>query len=140
MDEKSSTRGVQKAANDSLYDPLSRPLGFPPSVRLNDTRDFNRVFRHADLRKRHGALRIAAVANRMHSARIGVIVPKRAVRKAAERNRIKRVLREEFRHRRRALPAMDIIIQVVARANNAELRKSADDLFACLNATTGDER
>ncbi|MCZ6620257.1 MAG: ribonuclease P protein component [Gammaproteobacteria bacterium] len=118
---------------------MSRPLGFPPSVRLTHSRDFNRVFRRADIRNRHGALRIAAAANRMMSPRMGLVVPKRTIRKAVERNRIKRVLREEFRKRRLALPAFDIVIHVMARVDNARLRADVDVLFTRLATSAGDE-
>ncbi len=82
---------------------------------------------------------MAAVANTMMSARLGLVVPKRTVRKAVERNRMKRVLREEFRQRRRTLPALDIVIQVMARVDNAALRADADILFARLVVNPGDE-
>ncbi len=108
-------------------------------MRLTHSRDFDRVFKRADIRSRYGALRIAAVANRMASPRMGLVVSKRAVRKAVERNRIKRVLREEFRGRRRFLPALDIVIQVVARADNSALRADADILFTRLAVSPGDE-
>ena len=75
----------------------------------------------------------------MMSARMGLVVPKRTVRKAFERNRIKRVLREVYRVRRRDLPALDIVIQVVARADNSALRADADILFTRLAVSPGDE-
>ena len=75
----------------------------------------------------------------MMSARIGVVVPKRTVRKAVERNRMKRVLREEFRQRRCTLPALDIVIQVMARVDNSKLRADADSLFTKLTASPGGE-
>lgn len=74
----------------------------------------------------------------MASPRMGLVVSKRTVRKAVERNRIKRVLREEFRGRRRFLPALDIVIQVVARADNSALRADADILFTRLAVSPGD--
>lgn len=110
---------------------------FPRQARLTHSRDFERVFRSATVRGRHGALRLSAVANRMHSARLGLVVGKRALPRAHERNRAKRVLRETFRRRRRALPAMDIVVQVTGDASNAAYRAS---LEALLYRVAGDER
>ena len=70
---------------------------------------------------------------------MGLVVPKRTVSKAVERNRIKRVLREEFRHRRRTLPALDIVVQVMARVDNSTLRADADILFTRLAVSPGNE-
>lgn len=60
----------------------------------------------------------------MHTARLGLVVGKRALPRAHERNRAKRALRETFRRRRAALPAMDIVIQVTADAASEAYRAS----------------
>lgn len=107
---------------------------FPRAVRLTSPRDFERALRGATVRKRRGALRLSAVPNRMHTARLGLVVGKRALPKAHERNRAKRVLRETFRRRRTALPAMDIVIQVTGDASNADYRAALLDLFQDIGA------
>ncbi|MDH3642282.1 MAG: ribonuclease P protein component [Gammaproteobacteria bacterium] len=101
---------------------MVRSCGFPRDVRLTVSRDFDRVLKHSDLRKRTGPLRLAAVANRMQHARLGLIVGKRGVAQAHERNRIKRVIRDYFRQQQQELAALDIVIQVMAELDNAELR------------------
>jgi len=60
----------------------------------------------------------------MHTARLGLVVGKRALPRAHERNRAKRVLRETFRRRRATLPAMDIVIQVTGDAASEAYRAS----------------
>ncbi len=70
----------------------------------------------------------------MPSARLGLVVGKRALRRAHERNRAKRVLRETFRRRRQALPSMDIVIQVTDDASNDAYRASMDALLSELQA------
>lgn len=110
-------------------DRADRDLRFPRGYRLNLPREFDRVFRSATVRRRDGALRLNAVANRMHTARLGLVVGKRALPRSHERNRAKRVLRETFRRRRAALPAMDIVIQVTADAGNQAYRASLNALL-----------
>ena len=76
---------------------------------------------------------MAAVANRMQGARLGLIVAKRGVAKAHDRNRIKRVIRDYFRHQQQELAALDIVIQVMAEVDNVELRAA---LVQLLNSRT----
>ena len=58
----------------------------------------------------------------MQHARLGLIVGKRGVAHAHERNRIKRVIRDYFRQQQQELAALDIVIQVMAELDNAQLR------------------
>lgn len=129
---KYSTPAGPKGGSASPLEPSlsSSSEGFPRTVRLTQSRDFDRVFKLATVRKRHGALRLSAVANRMHTARLGLVVGKRALPRAHERNRAKRVLRDVFRRRRAELPPMDIVIQVTGDAANAQYRASLLALFA----------
>jgi ribonuclease P protein component len=108
----------------------SREFHFPKRFRINDAREFDRVFKEATLRRRHGALRIAVVANRIRTARLGLVVGKRVVSDAHDRNRFRRVLRETFRKKRAQLPAVDLVVQVVRNdVSNAALRASFDSLL-----------
>jgi len=71
------------------------------------------------------------------AARLGITVPKRCVAKAHERNRIKRLLREDFRRRRQCLPALDLVIQArgaIATADAPALRQDLERLFKRLLA------
>jgi len=65
----------------------------------------------------------------MQHARLGLIVGKRGVAKAHERNRIKRVIRGYFRQQQQELAPLDIVIQVMAELDNAELRTRLARLF-----------
>lgn len=62
----------------------------------------------------------------MQTARLGLVVGKRALRRAVDRNRARRVLRETFRVRRGDLPALDIVVQVTGMASNDELREALE--------------
>ena len=55
--------------------------------------------------------------------RLGLIVAKKHVRLAVHRNRIKRLIRESFRHRLRNIHGIDAI--VLARKGLGELNSSA---------------
>jgi ribonuclease P protein component len=69
----------------------------------------------------------------MPSARLGLVVGKRALARATERNRAKRVLRETFRLRRQGLPSVDIVVQVTGDASNSAYREAFEALLADLS-------
>lgn len=77
--------------------------------------------------------------NELGYARIGLALSKKKIAKAHERNRIKRLLRECFRHTQ--LPAVDIIFLArtgVAKqtnlAINSRLSKTWEKLTTCFNS------
>jgi ribonuclease P protein component len=70
--------------------------------------------------------------NQLTTARLGMSVAARSVRGAVDRNRVRRVIRESFRTRADALPALDIVVGVrsaAQAASNARLRESLDRLW-----------
>jgi ribonuclease P protein component len=58
-----------------------------------------------------------------HTARIGVIVPKKGNRLAVRRNRIKRLVRDHFRLVRLHLKSVDIIVHVTGAVTDEELMR-----------------
>ena len=68
----------------------------------------------------------------MHSARLGLIVGKRALARAHERNRVKRIIRNRFRLARADLASVDLVIRVVRPASRQEIHEALDRVFARL--------
>lgn len=70
--------------------------------------------------------------SRRPAARIAVSVPKRFIRRAVRRNRLRRVIREEFRQKWRAdLPPMELIVALAAPpADEVSARNECSDLLA----------
>jgi ribonuclease P protein component len=105
---------------------------FPRAARLLDKAQFDAVF--AARRRQHSPLFLLHVAPAAQAhARLGLAIAKRAVPHASERNRIKRVAREAFRHARASLPPLDLVL--VAKRDAVEqptraLRSDLDGLFA----------
>ncbi len=109
-----------------------RSVRFPREARLLDGRSFTRVFggsrRFAD---KHWTV-LVHDAPPGQAARLGLAIAKKRARRAVDRNRIKRVARESFRHRRAALGARDVVIMnrdAATAADTARLRASLDALW-----------
>jgi len=71
-----------------------------------------------------------AAVNTMQSARVGMIVGKRVLRHAVDRNRTKRVIREVFRANRHTLPNADIVVQITSAMGDGALHGALLALFA----------
>lgn len=54
--------------------------------------------------------------NELGHARLGLAISKRVSKRAVERNRIKRLLRESFRRIRHQLPAVDLMVMAREQA------------------------
>ena len=53
-----------------------------------------------------------AIKQQTLKTRLGMVVAKKNISKSVERNRIKRLVRESFRHARLQLPGLDIIVLI----------------------------
>jgi ribonuclease P protein component len=78
--------------------------------RIKQPRDFRRAFE----RRRSASdpnLVVHAVENGLPHARLGLCIGKRVIRKAVDRNRLKRLIRETFRRSKSRLPSgVDFIV------------------------------
>jgi ribonuclease P protein component len=88
-------------------------------VRLHDARlvnkaDFDRVFAD-NQRARTDYVMVMAHPNQVGHARLGMIVAKRLLARAVDRNRVKRCVRESFRLVLPELPACDFVVRLIVR-------------------------
>ncbi|GAA0247739.1 hypothetical protein GCM10009126_11570 [Rhodanobacter caeni] len=77
--------------------------------------------------------------NELGHARLGLAVSKRVSKRAVERNRIKRLVRESFRQVRHRLPAVDLMVMAREQAANVpgpQLLAEIDTLWNKLLAST----
>lgn len=94
---------------------------FTRDSRLNQKADFDRVFKEAHLRIRRGPLRALACQSPSQQSRLGLIVGRRFARRAVDRNRVKRQIREWFRIHARSLPPWDVVVQLVESPDDRDL-------------------
>lgn len=84
--------------------------GFPRQLRLLNAGDFSHVFEQADLKVHgKGMMALVRLSTRGHP-RLGLVVSKKNVKRAVDRNRFKRLVRESVRLRQHQLPSVDIVV------------------------------
>jgi ribonuclease P protein component len=88
-------------------------------VRLRQARlvvkaDFDRVFAE-NQRARTDYLTVMARPNDVGHPRLGMVVAKRLLARAVDRNRVKRCVRESFRQVLADLPACDFVVRLIAK-------------------------
>lgn len=107
-------------------------LAFGKQHRLLNAGDYQSVFRRARYKVSSKHILILAIENRSANARLGLVVGKKHLRLAVQRNRFKRLARESFRHQQQALAGLDIIVLVrgnLSGEENARIRQSIDTLW-----------
>jgi ribonuclease P protein component len=92
---------------------------FCPSQRLLQSVDFQNVFSEPPFRASHQHCLILSKPNSLGYDRLGLVIAKKHIRLAVQRNRVKRLIRESFRHLPRNQPGIDAI--VLARKGLGEL-------------------
>jgi ribonuclease P protein component len=111
---------------------------FRPHERIKDPADFRRAFD----RKRSASndvIIVYGVENGREFSRLGLSVSKKRVRKAHDRNRVKRALREAFRLSKAELP-LGVDLVIVPRGSSvsfAEARIALPELAAAVARRLG---
>ncbi len=82
---------------------------FSRELRLLTPSHFTYVFNDA-IPAVSPAFTLLARKNTLGHSRLGITLAKKRIKKAHDRNRIKRLIRESFRHTHTALPNIDIIV------------------------------
>jgi len=121
---------------------VAKTLRLRPVNRLHQPSEFSAVFQYRrvirgklfDLHWRlDGALNDAVASDKLSSARLGLVVPKRLARRAVMRNLMKRIVRENFRQQLANLPAIDLVLKLSrkpdAQALSCDCVRPSDPAF-----------
>ena len=84
--------------------------GFPKGKRLLNATDYSQVFDHVEARASHKYLLLLAKKNDQAGHRLGLVIAKKNVRLAVQRNRVKRLAREFFRKLPGSEPSLDVVL------------------------------
>lgn len=100
------------------------PKLFQKSQRLLKPTEFKVVLDARSVRSYDQCFTLFATPNELGEPRLGLAIAKKQLRFAVQRNRIKRLVRESFRHHQGKMPAIDIVVMVrkpIADQENAAL-------------------
>ena len=106
--------------------------GFDTSKRLTNSRQFSKVLRQGQT-QRNPLFVIVSLPNDQATGRLGVTVSKKVSKKAVQRNRIKRLIRETFRHHHSQLKNHDFVIIArghAAKADNQTITETLAKMWA----------
>lgn len=106
---------------------------FARRYRLTKTDEFSSVFgfRKA-IRGKLLMLHYQPRAEGFSDARLGLVVGKKLLKRAVDRNRVKRVIREQFRQVRPQLPPVDLIVRLANKPVPLDARLLVEDFLALL--------
>jgi ribonuclease P protein component len=105
---------------------------YPPALRLLRPAEFKTVFDSATFKIGQSHFLLLACPNGLDHARLGLVIAKKKVRLSVERNRIKRITRDSFRHQQYGLPPVDLVMiarQDLADLDNATLHQALLDAW-----------
>ena len=119
--------------------PSTVQFAFPRSSRLLSGGDYSQVFKQ---NRRFADRFWTVLVHRDDSrpARLGLAIAKKRARRAVDRNRLKRVTRESFRHQQQTLTGLQIVVMnrdPATKASNSELRASMDTLLGKIVRASG---
>jgi ribonuclease P protein component len=104
-------------------------------ARLLKASEFNRVFDKA-VRSSDQYFTVLARQNDIGYPRLGLAISKKRARLAVTRNRLKRLIRESFRHKQHEICCADYVVLAghkSSRANNSRLIQSLEQHWQKLN-------
>ena len=119
-----------------------REWSHPKRNRLLQAADFDPAFKQTRFKVSCSHFLMLAAANDRPRARLGLVVPKKKVRRAVQRNRIKRLVRERFRlsQKKADMAGLDIVVLVGKGADGLSNQDVTLKVGRLLNALAGKQR
>ncbi|UCV15137.1 ribonuclease P protein component [Quatrionicoccus australiensis] len=107
---------------------------FARRYRLTKTDEFSSVFgfRKA-IRGKLLMLHYQPRASGSDDPRLGVVVAKKLLKRSVDRNKVKRIIREQFRCQRINLPACDLVVRLAVKPAPLDGKLLASDFLALID-------
>ena len=108
---------------------------FQSNLKLKESQDFKQVFEHCNFRVSKRNILVLASISSHNAPRLGLVVSRRNVRHATQRNRIKRLVREFFRLNQTQIPQLDLVVMArkgLADLDNKQINEYLEQIFSHL--------
>lgn len=118
-------------AMNAASPPHAVRYSLPATRRMRRPAEFKGAYAHGK-RYTNEFFTANAQANDLTWARLGMSIAARILRRAVDRNRVRRLIRESFRMHQQQLPALDIVIgarSAAGTADRARLRAALESLW-----------
>jgi ribonuclease P protein component len=102
------------------------------AARIRQPAEFKQVFATGFRITRAPLAAVCRPDNAAGHPRVGLAIARKAAPRAVDRNRVKRLIREYFRHNQRRLPAVDLVfygMAGLADADNQRLRSALAEIW-----------
>lgn len=106
---------------------------YPKAKRILKPAEFKPVFNQPLFKIHQPHFMAFAYEAEKGQARLGMAITKKRIPRAVARNTIKRIIREQFRHKHPELPALDIVFilkQSTKGLTNEQMRQQIDEILA----------
>lgn len=110
-------------------------FGYPKSNRLLKAAEFKAVFNNPIFKVHQPHLMVFVSESETNQARLGMAITKKKVPTAVARNRIKRIIKEQFRLTYAVLPALDIVFIIKKSPQQLSNKQLRDEITTILRKT-----
>lgn len=104
--------------------------GFSKTSRLLNAADYKAVFNNAQFKVSSRHFLVLAISNDRLNSRLGLVIAKKHVPLAVQRNRIKRLIRNAFRLNSELLPNLDLVVLARKDADRLENQQLTETVIA----------
>ncbi len=114
---------------------------FPKQIRLLTAADYKAVFSNAEIKVSCRYFLILANTNNRTNSRLGLVIAKKNVAKAVQRNRVKRIVREFFRNSNDQITDLDLVVLArkdIDTLHNSQITARLASLWKDLNKQRAD--
>ncbi|MEE9302714.1 MAG: ribonuclease P protein component [Thiotrichaceae bacterium] len=115
------------------------PATFPRDYRLTEAKQYQQVFAGSS-RFGNRYITVLAKENQQEHPRLGMAISKKCAKRAVDRNRIKRVIRESFRVNCTTLPSVDMVVMcrpLILELDNSTLFQQIETQWSYIRKKMG---
>ena len=105
---------------------------FSQKQRILSKHDYQKVFNQAEFRSGNKRILLLARKTKLENGRLGLVIPKKHLRRAVDRNLVKRLARNSFRLRQSDFSGVDVVVLVKGKFNLEQIRKQSNADFEFL--------